>query len=70
MNDYFEQVFLSYEMHLIKPSEEIFKRVLDEAGIMAEQTLFVDDSADNCRAAREVGITTFLNEKPDDFFTR
>ena len=31
VNDYFEQVFLSYEMHLIKPSEEIFKRVLDEA---------------------------------------
>lgn len=70
VNDYFEQVFLSYEMHLIKPSEEIFKSVLDEAGIMAEQTLFVDDSADNCRAAREVGIKTFLNEKPDDFFTR
>ena len=55
---------------MIPRSEEIFKRVLDEAGIMAEQTLFVDDSADNCRAAHEVGIKTFLNEKPDDFFTR
>ena len=25
---------------------------------------------ESCRAAREVGIKTFLNKKTDDFFTR
>lgn len=69
VNDYFEQVFLSYEMHLIKPSDGVFLRVLDEADIKAEETLFIDDSADNCRAARGLGIRTFLNEKPDDWLS-
>lgn len=68
VDDYFEQVFLSYEMHLIKPSEEIFRLVLNDAGIEAAETLFVDDSAENCRAARSLGINTYLNEHPDDFF--
>lgn len=67
VGDYFEQVFLSYEMHLIKPSDTIFLRVLEDAGINAGETLFIDDSVDNCRAAQGLGIRTFQNVKPDDW---
>lgn len=67
-NDYFEQTFLSYEMHMIKPSEEIFRHVLAEADIEPGETLFIDDSADNCRAARILGITAILNGEANDFF--
>ncbi|WP_288317551.1 HAD family hydrolase [Xylanibacter caecicola] len=58
VDDYFEKVFLSYRMHLIKPDTEIFIRTLAEAGIKAEETLFIDDSAANCRAAAALGIST------------
>lgn len=68
VDDYFDQTFLSYEMHLIKPSDAIFIQVLKEAGIKAEETLFVDDSEDNCRMARTLGITTYRNVGIDDFF--
>ena len=56
VNDYFEETFLSYEMHLAKPDKAIFEKVLEEANLLPEETLFIDDSEANCKAATEVGI--------------
>ncbi len=56
VSDYFEQVFLSYRMHLVKPDEEIFRRVLRETGFAPSDTLFIDDSAANRAAAMRLGI--------------
>lgn len=56
INDFFKKVFLSYKMHLAKPDKEIYLKALDEAGIKAEETLFIDDSPVNCSAAQSVGI--------------
>lgn len=67
VDDYFEQVFLSYEMHLAKPSEEIFAETLRRAGLRAEDTLFIDDLADNCAAARRLGIHTYQNQHINDW---
>ena len=57
-NHYFERIFLSYEMHLAKPDTRIFEQTLNAAGINAGETLFVDDSAENCQAAASLGIAT------------
>ena len=56
VNDYFEETFLSYEMHLAKPDKAIYEKVLQDANLLAEETLFIDDSESNCKAAEEVGI--------------
>lgn len=56
--DLFERIFLSYEMHLAKPGEAIFAQALAQAGINAAETLFIDDSRDNCRGAERLGINT------------
>ena len=56
VNDYFEETFLSYEMHLAKPNKAIFEKVLQDANLLPEETLFIDDSEANCKAAEEVGI--------------
>lgn len=69
VDDYFEKTFLSYEMHLIKPSEAIFQEVLAQAGIIAEETLFVDDSKENCDTASRLGIRTFDNRNDDDWLS-
>ena len=58
VNDYFEETFLSYEMHLAKPDKAIFEKVLEEANLLPEETLFIDDSEVNCKAASELGIHT------------
>ena len=59
--DYFDRIFLSQEMHLQKPHPEIFREVLRQTGIKAEETLFIDDLAENCEAARTLGFTAFQN---------
>jgi putative hydrolase of the HAD superfamily len=60
MEDYFEKMFLSYEMKLAKPDEAIFRKVLSDTGISPEETLFVDDSQSNLDAAEKLGIKTVL----------
>ena len=56
MDDYFEETFLSYEMHLAKPDKAIFEKMLNDANLLPEETLFIDDLEANCKAAAEVGI--------------
>lgn len=70
VDDYFEHAFLSYEMHLIKPSDEIFAEVLRQADIRADETLFIDDSRENCNAARRLGIHTLHETTGDDWIKK
>lgn len=65
--DYFEKTYLSYEMHLVKPEPEIFKAVIEDAGIEPQETFFIDDSEINCKAARELGISTYTPKAGEDW---
>lgn len=63
VEEYFDKIFLSYEMHRCKPDKEIFLQMMHEAEIEASDTLFFDDSADNCAAAESTGIKAVLVER-------
>ena len=52
----FERVFYSYEVRMAKPAPDIYRHVLTEAGLVAEETTFFDDNAANIRAAAALGI--------------
>lgn len=67
VEDYFEKTYLSYEMHMIKPETEIFKAVIEDAGIEPQETLFIDDSELNCKAAQELGISTYTAKAGEDW---
>ncbi|WP_420147729.1 HAD family hydrolase [Spirosoma sp.] len=60
----FERVFYSYEVQLMKPSPEIYQHVLNEAGLTAEETAFLDDNAANIQAAAELGIQAIHVQPP------
>lgn len=66
LNDYFERIFLSYEMHLAKPDQRIFVQMLEESNMNPKETLFIDDSEANCQAAKKVGIHTHHYKIGDD----
>ena len=53
---YFHKTYYSYQLKDYKPSNTIFQKVLDDAGIRAEETLFLDDGQHNVEAARRVGL--------------
>ena len=52
----FEKVYYSNVVGLRKPDVEIFNKVLHENGLMADNTLFIDDSEGNLIGAKSAGI--------------
>ncbi len=52
----FERVFYSHEVGMAKPSPTIYQHVLTEAGLVADETLFLDDNPANIAAAASLGI--------------
>ncbi len=52
----FEQFYLSHEIHLRKPNAEIYNYVLNQNGLEAEETFFIDDTKENTDAAEKLGI--------------
>jgi epoxide hydrolase-like predicted phosphatase len=64
LDDLFEKVFLSYEMAVMKPDIKIYHDVLEQAGIRADETIFLDDNLDNIQAANQLGIQTIHVQKP------
>jgi FMN phosphatase YigB (HAD superfamily) len=58
LEPFFETLYLSYEVGLRKPDLRIFEYVLQDAGLLPERTLFIDDSIQHIQAASELGILT------------
>ena len=66
MNDFFDKCYLSYEMGLIKPNANIFEALLKDAGVRAEECLFIDDGPKNIETASKLGFQTRLVKQEDD----
>lgn len=56
INDYFDGVVTSFQEKMCKPNPELFQRVVKRYGLVPEETLMLDDSAQNCAAARSIGL--------------
>ena len=67
LSSYFDMLFFSFRMGASKPGEKIYKKMLLEGNLKAEETLFIDDSAKNIEAARKLGITTLKVENGEDW---
>ncbi len=52
----FEKVYYSHELKMRKPDAEIFRYVLDDAGINAGESLYIDDTLDHIKTAESLGI--------------
>jgi hypothetical protein len=58
-SDYFDALYMSYKVGMMKPDPMFFRKVLMDEKILAEETLFVDDGPRNVAAASQRGIRTF-----------
>lgn len=67
VNDFFDGIFLSYRMKLAKPNPDIYRMVSAQAPLSFGETLFIDDSAENCRVANELGIATYTPKAHEDW---
>ena len=52
----FEKVYLSHDIGLRKPHTQVFAHILDEQGLDASETLFIDDSPQHVSGALKAGL--------------
>ena len=69
----FDSFYLSHEINLRKPNADIFEYVLKKEDLIAEECLFIDDTAENTEAAARLGLYTWhlepTREDVIDLFT-
>lgn len=67
ITDFFDTLFLSYEMGICKPDARIFLKALEIEQMKADECLFIDDSKKNTDAAEKVGIHTLFVPSNSDW---
>lgn len=67
VSDYFASVYLSYELHRVKPDADIFEYVLNDASFRPEETLLIDDASPNCRTAEAMGMRAYAAQPGEDW---
>lgn len=55
----FEVFYLSHEINLRKPDEDIFKFVLNQNNLVAQDTLFIDDTKEHIESAKQLNLQTW-----------
>ena len=58
-NTLFKKPYYSHEMGMRKPDPASFQYILDQEGLIAAETLFIDDNDPNVIAAASVGLQVF-----------
>lgn len=66
--DLFDHVFLSHEMHLIKPDVKIFEEVIHHQQLDVSKTLFIEDTQENANIAANLGIHTLVIPRNGTFY--
>jgi putative hydrolase of the HAD superfamily len=60
LESFFTKAYYSQNIGLRKPDIEVFEYILKDAGIKAEETLFIDDSYTNFPNAEKLGMKIYL----------
>lgn len=55
---YMDGIVFSHQCHLIKPDKEIFRYICSRYALKPEESVFIDDNAENVKAAGKCGMHT------------
>lgn len=67
LNYYFDNLYKSYEVKMMKPAEAFFRHVLINEHMLPDETLFIDDGPRNCASASQLGIHTLCPKNGEDW---
>lgn len=65
--DYFDRLYLSYQIGCVKPDIRIFEHLIQDSGINPAEALFVDDGPANVERGQELGFQTYQPKNGEDF---
>lgn len=61
----FNKVYYSHLLNMRKPNANIFEYVLQTNNLKPAETLFIDDSPQHLKTAKQLGMQTYLMTAPD-----
>ncbi len=64
----FNHFLLSYKVGARKPDRRIYERLLEIAGCRSEEIFYVDDVADNVKAAKDMNISAYQFISPEELY--
>lgn len=64
LRGYFSYFLCSGYLHEMKPAPGFYRYAIEISGLPPSSSLFIDDKAENCAAARALGIQTIVFESP------
>ena len=64
--DLVDGYILSFQEHMIKPYEGVFKRLIEKYNLVPEETLFIDDNLKNIETGKKLGFIS-KKVKPDNY---
>lgn len=65
VNDYFDGIVVSFQELMCKPNVAIFETLMKRYDLNPSETIMLDDSEKNCKAAEEAGAHSFKVGKSD-----
>lgn len=66
INDYFDGITVSFQERVCKPDPQIFRNLVERYKLNPSETLMLDDSEANCKAARSIGLQA-IQVRPSGF---
>lgn len=67
LSAFFDSLYMSYKMKVMKPNERMFSEIIRQEGINPEETLFVDDGPKNVSMGKTLGLKTFCPKNGEDW---
>jgi len=67
IGEYFDKLYLSYQIGCTKPHPEIFQYMFSDSGMIPSESLFIDDGVANVEMGKQLGMKTYLAENGEDF---
>ena len=67
ISDYFDKLYLSYQMKCVKPNQIIFDKMILDSGMVPSETYYVDDSPANIEMGKKLGFKTYLARNGEDY---
>jgi putative hydrolase of the HAD superfamily len=67
IDEYFDKLYLSYQIGCTKPATEIYNFLMEDSGIVPSESLFIDDGLANIEMGKKIGMKTYLAFNGEDF---
>jgi putative hydrolase of the HAD superfamily len=67
LSGYFDSLVISALVGVSKPDARIFEIALEDLGVQAKDSLFIDDMEENVFAAEELGFASFLIDRKGEY---